>query len=867
MKLRATLPVRSLAAAFVLCQAAGVSAAPVPSGAHPRLFMSAGNVTAFGKNASAGSTAAANLVQDCDEALSSPNDRTTRGGADGDTWPGTAMRCAFAYRATGDAKYLAPALKYWKAALEDDQDLGDKLGCVPGVSTDFSGWDGSPPAPPVIITVTHDTGYPMRWYGPYVSLVYDWLYDAPGVDDALRAQTRTCLGAWIDYYTDRGYHHDEAGANYNAGYVIGKTLAAIAIGNDGGADGHLWTETTTDLFPKLLVGQGLAGMDGKVGEKAGALVGGDWAEGWQYGPLSVLEYAVATRALEENGVALPEMDAWTDSIGVRLIHGMVPTKDGQWVGGDFDSDSPYQSPALNQLDAVLAGPSSAEAASWAAFEKKGRGAGDYFYNALGELRDVTPADYRARTPAPPLWYLARGTRAMYVRTSWDESAFWSVFSSAPAVVSDHEHFSAGNFVFTRGADHLVVDPSNYGEYDTFATNAPTADSTVAQGDYGGTQTPWSEAELLWARGTSDGAYAARSDFAKAFIFSDTPSDIPYAHREWAMLPEGEIVTIDRIHTKDAAHAMHVQFHTNTGGGGLTLSGSVASGTVGGSALAIHAVSLSGGTPAVSTPDVGDCKISCSYPCGLCDTARFPVDEYSVAVPGPNAVAIHVIDGLASGEAQADVGSIGEDRFDPAPKQNDGVIGAVVQRASKVTYVLASSAVDGASPTTMTYGVPGGAAGRHIVFDAPEDANGKSKVTATAQGDRCLLSITAGDGLAGHPLMFTVATSADGCTVTDGTDVPAGSPVGEGGRGSGGATGGGASSGTGGTTSGGGSTNGGSSGENSADGGTAAPAAKDSGGCGCRVESRAGGDAGRVGVLGAVGLSLLLARRRARRSGH
>ena len=46
----------------------------------------------------------------------------------------------------------------------------------------------------MIITVTHDTGYPMRWYGPDIALAYDWLYNAPGVTPALQAQTRVCLG-------------------------------------------------------------------------------------------------------------------------------------------------------------------------------------------------------------------------------------------------------------------------------------------------------------------------------------------------------------------------------------------------------------------------------------------------------------------------------------------------------------------------------------------------------------------------------------------------------------------------------------------------------------------------------------------------
>src|SRR5262249_47598244 len=180
------------------------------------------------------------------------------------------------------------------------------------------------------------------------------------------------------------------------------------------------------------------------------------------------------------------------------------------------------------------------------------------------------------------------------------------------------------------------------------------------GDYAMTQTPWSQAELVWARGTDDAVYAARSDFAKAFNFSSTPSDIPYAHREWVMLPEGEIVTIDRVHTADAAHAMIVGFHTNTGGGGLTLTGGVASGSGGGSKVAIHAVLLSGGTPEIQQPEVGDCTVSCSYPCGTCDAARFPVDKYSVAVPGSFASAIHVIDALDASEPLPTVGSMNDD---------------------------------------------------------------------------------------------------------------------------------------------------------------------------------------------------------------
>src|SRR5215470_7197582 len=758
----------------VLVPARAGAVPPTPSASHPRLFLGGGNLDAAKANAGKSGTASKSLVGDCQDTIDHAGDYNGRGGVDGSVWPGAAVACAFAYQVTGNATYATQAIKYWKTSLNDDQTLGDGKGCVAGVSTNWQSWDGSSAAPPIIQTIVHDTGYPMRWYGPFIALTYDWLHDAPGVDDALRAQTRTCLIAWVDYYTQRGYHNDEPGANYNAGFVAGKTMTAVALGTDAGADGdRLWTETVNDVFGGLLIGQGLAGRTAALGQPAGVLVGGDWGEGWQYGPLSVLEYAASARAVESQGATLPEMDEWANSLAVRYIHGTLPGLDGQWVGGDFDSDQVYQAPNATELDAVLLGPSSDTAAAWAAQMKQLQqlGGSGSVWNALAEIRSVTAADYRAQSPAPPLWYVARGTRAVYARTSWDASAYWAVFSSPPEVVSDHHHFAAGNFVFSRGGDHLVVDPSNYGEPGTLETNAVAADSPVVVGDYAPSQTGWSEAELLWARGTDAAVYAARGDFAKAFKFSDTPSDIPYAHREWVFLPEGEIVTIDRVHTKDASHFMYLNFHTNTGGT-LALSGPTAIGTVGGSKVAIHAIVLGGATPSIFQPAVTD---TYNFPCGACTNARFKVDDYQVKVAGPSALAIHVIDGLDAGEAAAQVGSLNDDNYDPAPKQNGGVIGAAVYRGMKQSFVVASSGVDGQVGAMMTYGVPGGSASRHVVFDAPEDASGRALVTASASSGRCVVSIVAGAGFAGRPLMFSVATAADGCTVSEDANVPAGGP--------------------------------------------------------------------------------------------
>jgi nucleotide-binding universal stress UspA family protein len=67
-----------------------------------------------------------------------------------------------------------------------------------------------------------------------------------------------------------------------------------------------------------------------LGEPAGLMVGGDWGS-WQYGPLSVLELAVATRAVEAHGALEPEMAAWLRGHGITA-NTSVPEKAGGVTG-------------------------------------------------------------------------------------------------------------------------------------------------------------------------------------------------------------------------------------------------------------------------------------------------------------------------------------------------------------------------------------------------------------------------------------------------------------------------------------------------------------------------------------------------------
>jgi hypothetical protein len=349
-----------------------------------------------------------------------------------------------------------------------------------------------------------------------------------------------------------------------------------------------------------------------------------------------------------------------------------------------------------------------------------------------------------------------------------------VFTSSPRQVDDHQHMDASNFLFSRGGDALIVDPSPYGSRSSLTGNALTVDSEVVGPRYRPSQTPWSDAELPWARATASGVIAARADVAGAFAFASQPSDISLARRDWVFLPEGELVIIDRARTADRDHRLRLRFRTPAP---LKLAEGVARGRVGGSGLAIHAVHLApAASPAVAAiPAGGNCD---DERFGACKVARFAVGEYAVDLSGPEALAIHVIDGLAATAPPAAVKSIGDAAIGGAPEGNRQVVGASVTREGRTSFVVTAASPRAAGDrSTLSYVVPVAGPSRQVVFDAPEDGQGRASVEATPAGDgRCRLVLSAGGAhpLAGRPVIFTLAPAAGGaggCLVSEDAAAP------------------------------------------------------------------------------------------------
>jgi hypothetical protein len=748
------------------------SAPSPPHGSHPRLFLTAPTMAALKAKVGVSGSAAARVVEHCKSSLAKPSDFQRN---DNWEWSFVTASCAMAFQLTGDPAMAAQGIKFWNALMDDYESLGD------GAGGDT--------------VIQHDGGYYIREHGPYAALAYDWLHDAPGVDDALRAKARGRFKAWVDWYADQGYLKDTAGSNYHAGYVFAKALIAVAAaGEDGGVSDAYFAQVSDVHLGKEIIKGGLA--------KTGVLTGSDWPEGWQYGPLSVLEYALTARAIEEHGGSFPEMHAWASDLTLDYLYAVPPNKSGVFTDGDVDNDQPVALLNARTLIATMAGLGSDQAAGFASSFRASPAVTLHedcaVFDALAEARGAAPVDME--TTKPSLYYVAPGTRKLYARSKWnDKAATWAFFTAAPRLVPDHQHVDASNFAFVRGADWLIADPSPYGSLSSLTSNTLTVDSNTIEAQDKPSQSVWENAsELLWARGATSGIAAARADLSGAFAGTNgTKSDVPFARRDWVFLPEGDVVVLDRARTDDSSRKMHVRFRTTAN---LALSSSapyVANGGVGGSALFIHAVKLSDGAPQLrKVVGNGTCD---GIPYGKCEASRFPVTEYFVDVPGPNPVAIHVMDGLGPSDQGPIVAAMNDSSIEATPGQNDAVVGALVRRGGLATFVVASSGKDGIAGASMTYVVPGDAASRQVVFDAPEDASGKSSVTTASKDGHCTITINAakpGAGVAfeGHPLMFGVSKASDGCKTTEDVAVAPGSVVGGGGAAGNGDHGGAASGG-------------------------------------------------------------------------
>lgn len=703
-------------AVVVLLILSGVAAAapPEPSGPHPRMLLDSKLRAAWKAQGQTGHGPVGGAITLC-------NDKEHEGALYmGAEWSKMLQACLVAWAATDNAKYATTALRYFTALLDDLEKLGD------GKGGDAAG--------------LRDSGYAIRNLAPYTALAYDWLHDQPGMTPALRARARQRWAAWLAGYKDKGYHPRDPGSNYHAGYLIAATMIAVAQGG----------EAAEEAGPALwkLVADELWGVDMQAAlARGGALDGGDWDEGWQYGPLAVAEYALAARIARASGIAVDGVPAWLGSLLRRHVHALSPS-DRLWAGGDFDDEHAYTTANPLTLSAVALGDASAEDKQFARGELVRLKLVDQNYLLYDALATVGDPPRLVPRAAWPTWYRAGATATLFTRTTWDEQAIWFVAACAPTHKLDHRSPNAGNFVLSRGAADLIVDPSPYGSLSTLTGNAPTVASAQLPSKYIPSQGAWGEKiAWRWATKTKSGVVAARCDYADAYRFQERASDVSEALRDFVLLPSADghdasLVIVDRAATGADARKMYLRFRVP---GELALANGVASATIGGAKLVIH------GLPAATLgkPAQKDC-FKDGVERGKCDAARFPVTDYRVELAGPAPRAVHVLE--ASGGAA----------LSTAPLAGDGFAGVRIGGSRNAVIVWPTRGA------ALAYTAPRATSVTHVVLDAP--GAGAVNVSAKPDGPSCAVSVTPGGPRAASPLIFALD---DHCAITADPEAPSG----------------------------------------------------------------------------------------------
>jgi hypothetical protein len=148
----------------------------------------------------------------------------------------------------------------------------------------------------------------------------------------------------------------------------------------------------------------------------------------------------------------------------------------------------------------------------------------------------------------------------------------------------------------------------------------------------------------------------------------------------------------------------------------------------------------------------------------CDVSKLPAGtEYRIDVAGPSAFALHVINARAGGAAPAGTLLAGE-----------GYRGVLVDQGSRSVAVITNDSADAPVAGPLVYRVAKGQSVIHVVVDAPVDADGKSDVTSSVDGDNCKVEVKPhadpSPGIDGRPLVLSIGS--DCSAHDDGTRLPA-----------------------------------------------------------------------------------------------
>lgn len=614
-------PVAAAVAAMAVVVVCGVACLAAPAYAKPAVVLDDGMVAVWQAAAKQRDSAVGRAIVRCSDITARPTE-FVRDHYMGLDWAQYLQACLVAYVATGNEAHAKTAMRYAMALADDLEKIGDGRG-------------GNEAA-------RRDSGFSIRALGPNLALAYDWLYDHPLMTKAVKAKLRERLWAWVSWYRASGYRARAPGNNYHAGYVAAATLGYAAIERDlTDAEQAQWAFVKAEIWDTDMKAALAAG---------GVLEGGDWPEGWQYGPLAVVNYALAGRALSHRGYELAGFTAWSRSLLPRFLHGLAPNG-MMFVGGDTQAETPSLPANSMVLAAVIIADPNGAAAGQARALIAAKKLQLREFPLIEALAESIPAD-ATKVASIGRSYVARGSGTLYARTLGGGSngdAVWMAMQCSKTLDVDHRPPNTGNLVISRGRDELVVDPSPYGSLSSLTSNAPTVSSPQLPDDYRPSQAFWGKSSgFAHLAQTSSGAVTLRCEYGDQYAFQSNPSDVRRAYREVALVPYqgGKSAAVFVFDAAEAAteRTFHLRFRSP---GRFDKMGDAYSATVGASQLGVFPVGFAANGKQAAKAEArilpkGDCFRD-GVARGACDAARFASNEYRAVLSGTKLTAGHVLD--------------------------------------------------------------------------------------------------------------------------------------------------------------------------------------------------------------------------------
>ena len=292
-----------------------------------------------------------------------------------------------------------------------------------------------------------DTGYEIRFGLRELMLAYDWMYDQfTPTERALIVKVAT---NWIDWYhATPGYAESWPPENYYAGYLQGIVLTVAATAGDNTSAHRFFTLLRSKLANEVpILNQRLAG--------------GDWAEGWNYGPYSTTELSLVNTLLRDLGEDWSAGFDWLQSLPRSLTYQTAPDFSETRSFGGYSGNYPHKtSPALL---AVLSTTTSDGAYATRLYRSMNANpnndfadlAADTFYEMI-----FASTAAAADVSSLPLSWLNSGTGRFFSRSSLTDPSAYFVSAENTSFSYDHYGYSNGDVRLYHG-DVCLVCPSAY----------------------------------------------------------------------------------------------------------------------------------------------------------------------------------------------------------------------------------------------------------------------------------------------------------------------------------------------------------------------------------------------------------------------